>query len=446
MKIERKDIDEVSMTLTMEVEKADYQDKVEKTLRDYRKKVNMPGFRPGMVPLSYVKKLYGPSAQAEELNRTISDSLLKYIQDNKLKVLGDPLPSETEKADVDLNSDKPAKFVFDVAIAPEFTAELNGHNTLTQYEIAIDDKMMDDAVKQYTSRFGSYDAADAVEENDLVKGDVVAKEGGMENKGAVISPKYIKDADTKALFIGKKKGDKVVFNPHKAMESDNEIASFLKIDKSKVAEADKDFELTIAEVTRFKDAEMNQDLFDKAMGKDTVKSEAEFRDKIKEELKKSLLVDSEYKLAADCRAAVLKKMDGLKFPEDFLKRWVKASNKDKEIKDEDLNKEFPEMLKGLKWQLAMNQIAEKNNLKVEQADLLEYGKKVARAQFAQYGMMSVPDDVADNYAKSMLKDKQASKNIFEKVLEEKVVNVLKSAAKLAPKEISLDEFNKLVGE
>lgn len=448
MNIERKDIDEVNLTLTMQVEKADYQEAVDKALKNYRKSANIPGFRPGCVPMGLIKKQYGKAVEAEELNKKVGEALYDYIKKENLQVLGDPLPSETEKSEVDLDSDKPVKLVFDVALAPAFDIELNGRNQLTQYEITIDDKMMADATKQYTGRFGSYEQADAAEENDLVKGIVeelengAVKEGGVKNEAAILSPKYVTD-DAKKAFVGAKKGAVVTFNPKKAMESEAEVAAFLKIDKADVAVADKDFQFTINEITRFKDAELNQDLFDKAFGKDVVKSVDEFNAKLKSELQSSLLIDSDYKLLADARTSVLKKMEDLKFPETFLKRWLKSTHKEN-LSDEALEKQFPGMIEGLKWQLAKEQIVKKNEIKVNDDDMIAFGKKVARAQFAQYGMMSVPEDIAERYAKDMLKDKEAVKNMFERVLEDKVLEVVKKTVKLNKKEISLDDFNKLV--
>ncbi len=448
MNIERKNIDEVNLTLTMQVEKADYMEAVDKALKNYRKNANIPGFRRGCVPMGLIKKQYGKAVEAEELNKKVGEALYEYIKKENLQVLGDPLPSETEKSDVDLDSDKPVKLVFDVALAPAFDIELNGRNQLTQYEIQIDDKMMEDAVKQYTGRFGSYSQADQAEENDLVKGLVeelengAVKEGGIKNDAAILSPKYVSE-EAKKAFVGAKKGAVVTFNPKKAMESDTEVAAFLKIDKENATVADKDFQFTINEITRFNDAPLNQDLFDKAFGKDVVKSEEEFKAKLKEELSASLVIDSDYKLLADTRATVLKKMEDLKFPEAFLKRWLKSTHKEN-LSDEALDNQFPKMIEGLKWQLAKEQIVKKNDIKINDDDMINFGKKVARAQFAQYGMMSVPDEVAENYAKDMLKDKEAVKNMFDRVLEDKVLGVVKGAVKLNKKEISLDDFNKLI--
>lgn len=449
MNIERKNIDEVNLTLTMQVEKADYMEAVEKTLKEYRKSANIPGFRKGQVPMGLIKKQYGKAVEAEELNKKVGEALYEYIKNENLQVLGDPLPSETEKSDVDLDADK-VTLVFDVALAPAFEIELNGRNQLTQYEIQIDEKMMEDATKQYTGRFGSYEQAEVAEENDLVKGIVeelengAVKADGVKNDAAILSPKYVAE-EAKKAFIGANKGAVVVFNPKKAMESDTEVAAFLKIDKANAAVADKDYQFTINEITRFNEAPLNQDLFDKAFGKDVVKSEDEFKAKLKEELSASLVIDSDYKLLADARTSVLKKMDGLKFPEAFLKRWLKTTRKEN-ISDEAMEKQFPGMIDGLKWQLAKEQIIKKNDIKINDDDMLAFGKKVARAQFAQYGMMSVPDEVAERYAKDMLKDKEAVKNMFDRVLEEKVLDYVKGAVKLNKKEISLDDFNKLVEE
>ena len=451
MNIERKNIDEVNIVLTMQVEKADYQENVEKALKEYRKRANMPGFRPGQVPIALVKKMYGKSAAADELNKVIYDSLQKYIADNKLNVLGEPLPSETEKADIDFDSDKPSTIVFDVALAPEINVDLNGRNSFDYYEIKVDDKMIDATVKQHTGRFGSYVDADETVEDDLLKGEVVelengkVKEGGIKNEAAILGPKYIKDADQKSLFLGIKKGGVIVFTLKKIMDSDTEMAAFLKIKKEDVANipADQQFQLTVNEITRYKQAELNQELFDKVFGKDVVKSEDEFKAKIIAGIKENLELEGDFKLLSDIRNYVIGKLADTKFPEAFLKRWVKATRKN-EVSDEDLDKNFPAMVDGLKWQLAQNRIAEKHSIKVEEKDILDFAKKAAKAQFAQYGMVNVPEESLDQYAKSMLKEEGAARQIAERVIDEKVLAAVKGAVKLNKKEVSIDEFNEMI--
>ncbi len=449
MNIERKNIDEVNATLTLLVEKNDYEEKVEKTLRSYRQKASVPGFRPGHVPAGLVKKMYGKSVLLDELNKLVSDNILSYLKENNVKILGEPMPSESQK-DLDFDTQETFEFVFDIAVAPELNIELNKKVSLPYYEITVDDKMMDNTIKSYTGRFGSYDKVDDIVEGDVVKGDVVELENGKVNEGGlsvadvVLCPKYMKDDAQKALFIGAKKDGVVVFNPKKAFENENEIASLLKISKDKVAEITGDFQFTVKEITRYKESELNQELFDKAFGKDVVKSEEEFKAKIKEELTSSLTIDTDFKLMMDAKEALLKKLDGVVFPDEFLKRWVLSTNE--KVTEEALNNDYPKMIEDLKWHLIKEKIAADNNIKVEDEDLKSFARKTAKAQFAQYGMMSVPDDVLDGYVKDMLSKKENLNNIIDKVIEDKVIAFIKSSVKLNTKEISLDDFNKMFEE
>ena len=392
--------------------------------------------------------MFGKAAMADEINRIISESLLKYIQENKIQILGEPLPNKTEQKPVDFDNAEDFEFIFDIAIAPDFKVELNDKVSIPYYEISIDDKMMENAVKSYTSRYGEYVSAEAVEEGDVVKGSLVemrtktkAKEDGITVEEAVFCPKYMKDADQKALFIGAKAGAEISFNPKKAFENEAEIASFLKIKKEEAAAIDSDFKFTIKEMTRFKEAELNQDLFDKAFGENVVKTETEFKQRISDDMKKTLEQDSDYKLLLDTKDVLMKSMENLAFPDDFLKRWVLETNE--KMKEEDLNNQYPSMLNDLKWQLAKDQIIKDNAIKIENGDLESFAKKVAQAQFAQYGMASVPDDVLESYTKEMLKNKEQINRMVDQVLEEKIMKKVKDTVKLDRKTVSMDEFNKL---
>ena len=312
--------------------------------------------------------------------------------------------------------------------------------------------MVNNAVKSYQDRFGSYDEAKDVVESDVVKGDIVEmrtktkeKEDGIKVEDAVLCPKYMKDADQKALFVGAKVGASVSFNPKKAFENEGEIASLLKIKREEVAAVDADFKFTIKSVTRFKAADLNQELFDKALGEGVVKSEDEFKARLADDVKKSLVADSDYKLLLDSQKILAKEAFGdAAFPDAFLKRWVAETNE--KISAEDLETQYPMMLDDLKWQLAKNKIATDNQIKIEEGDMMEFAKKTAQAQFAQYGMSTVPTDVLENYAKEMLKKKESIQQIAERVMEEKVMNVVKSKIKLDVKKVSLEEFNKLFSE
>jgi trigger factor len=447
MNIERQNIDEVNVVLTINIAKSDYQDKMAQTLKDYRKKANVPGFRPGMVPTSLLKKMYGKAILVDEVNKAVSDGLYNYIKDNKMEVLGEPLPSK-DQPENDFSDENDYTFKFDVALAPEFNISLTAKDKMKFYEITPDEKMIEGQIKSYTGRFGTYEQVDVVEADDMVKGNIVEmsgkkeKEDGVKVENAVLTAAYMKDEKIKKQFIGAKKGDSIVFNPSKAYDGNEaELASLLRIKKEDVNGFSSDVKITIEGITRYKEAEINQELFDKAFGKDAVKSEEEFKAKITDGLKENLAVESQFKFADDVKALIAKKMDKLTFPVDFLKRWVLETNE--KMTAEELDKNFDQMLSDLKWQLAKDKIAKENEVKIEQADIENYAKKVAKMQFAQYGMMNTPEDILENYSKDMLKNKDTARNIFERVSEEKVIEAVKNKVAVENKSVTIEEFNKL---
>lgn len=449
MNIVRKDIDAVNALVTLQVSKADYEEKVEKTLRDYRKKASIPGFRPGMVPIGLVKKMYGKAVLAEEINKLVSENIYGYIKDNDINILGEPLPNETEQAPIDFDTLEDFEFKFDIGIAPDFELSLDKKDKVKHYEITLTDEMVDNQVKQYTGRFGQYLQVEEIEEKDVVKVDLVEltadkqpNENGIKGEAGVLCPAYIKDAKQKKLFIGKKIGDTIVFNPKKAFENVAEIASMLKITKEEAENVTADFQLTVTGVTRYQESEINQSLFDKVFGEGQIKSEEEFIAKIKESIQQNLQSDSDYKFALDARTTLIKKLDKVVFPDGFLKRWVLATNTD--ITPEKLEEDYSKMIEDLKWHLIKDKIAKANNIQVETEDVNAYARKIAKAQFAQYGMPNVPDDILDNYVKDMVKDEKSIKNVIEGVMNDKVVHVIKENVKLDTTKISIEDFNKLL--
>ena len=413
MNVSLKNNDAVSGIVKLEIVKADYADQVDKSLRSLRQKANVPGFRKGMV-----KKMYGKHVLVEEINKLVSENLFKYIRENDLHILGEPMPNETEQKPLDFDKEEDFEFCFDVALAPEINIELSKNDKLPFYQVAIDEEMLNNQVNAYRSNFGSYDKVDA------------PKEGGIVVEYAVLMPMYIKDEEEKAKFIGAKVNAVVVFNPNKAYEgAEAEIASFLKIDKEKVAETTGDFSFEIKEITRHKDAEMNQELFDKVFGE------------IKEALAEQFAPQSDFKFLTDTRDMLVERAGELNFADDLLKRWLLAAN-EKNTKEK-IDEDFPQILQDLKYQLIKENLVKKNGLKVEDADIENFAKRVAKAQFAQYGMLSVPEDVLDNYAKDMLKNKQTLQNIIDRAVEEKLAAWLKEQVELDVKEVTADEFNKL---
>ncbi|MBP1637904.1 MAG: trigger factor [Bacteroidetes bacterium] len=447
MNIVRKDLDQNNAIITISIEKSDYAEKVEKNLRDYRKKANMPGFRPGNVPLGLIQKMYGKAILAEEINKQVSDGLYNFIKDNDINILGEPLPSESQK-EIDFDTQENFGFEFDLAIAPEFEVNLSKNDKIDYYNIRVDDNMVENQIKSYTGRYGKYEQVETVVENDMVKGEMLelrdgeVNEDGIKVKDAVLTPAYMNDADQKALFVGKNKGEKIVFNPQKAYNNEVEISSMLKISKDEAKLLTSDFQLTIEGITRYQESEINQELFDKVYGEGNVNSEEEFRSKITESIRENLTSDSDFKFSIDARTALLEKFKDLKFPDTFLKRWLKLSNEN--MTDEKLEEEYPQMIKDLTWHLTKDKIAKTHEIKVEAKDVEEYAKKVAKSQFAQYGMVGLDDSILENYAKDMMKKDETVKNFIDRAMEEKVLTFIKENVKLNEKEITIEDFNKLL--
>jgi len=447
MNIVRKDIDQSNATLTLRIEKADYAEKVQKTLRDYRKKANIPGFRPGMVPVGLITKMYGKAVIAEEINKIVSDELFKYIKDNNINMLGEPMPNETEQKEIDFNTQEDFEFVFDLGLAPEFDVEVTGKDKVKYYNITVSDEMIENQLKSYTSRYGKYVQEETVEEKDMLKGEMLelangkVNESGIKLSDAVLTPAYIKDEATKALFVNAKKGDVITINPAKAFEDAAEISSLLKVSKDEAKNITSDFQFKIEGITRYHESAIDQELFDKVYGEGVVTSEEEFKAKIKANIQESLQGDSDYKFGIDARDMLLAKYDNLVFPDAFLKRWVLATNENLTV--ETLEADYSKMIADLKWQLIKDKIAKANDTKIETADIEEYAKKITKAQFAQYGMVGMDDELVANYAKDMLKKEETLKGIIEKVAENKVFDIVKANVKLETKEISIEDFNKM---
>ena len=443
MKISFDCADKINGLLTMTVEPADYQEKVEKTLKDYRKKAQVPGFRPGNVPMGMIKKQYGTAVKVEEVNRLLGEKLYEYVRENKIQMLGDPLPQDFEK-DGDLT------FVFDIAVAPAFEAKLSGRDKITYYTITVDDKMIDQQVSMYASQAGEFVKADVFSGNDTLTGDLReldekgnTLEGGITTEGGMIMPAYIKEDKQKKLFDGCKPGDIITFNPKKAYpDNDAEVAVLLKVNKEKVKDLTSDFSYQITEIRHFQPAEVNQALFDRVFGEGAVKDEKTFREKIAEQLKVQFAGSSDYKFMLDVREHLEKKVGKLEFPEALLKRIMKNNNKDKE--EDFVEKNFEASIQELKWHLIKEQIVAAQNIEVKDEDLKEVAKNAIRAQFAQYGMSNVPDDVIENYATEQLKKRENIDNFVDRAVDMKLTEVLKTVVKLEEKPVTFEEFNKLM--
>jgi len=452
MNIQFESADKVNGLMTIIVEKADYEEKVNKTLKDYRKRAQVPGFRPGMVPMGLIKRQYGTAVKVEEVNRLLSEKLYEYVRENKIQMLGEPLPNEEKQQPQDFEQDGPFTFVFDIAVAPEMNATLTGRDKIDYYTIEVDDKLIDEQVRMYASQAGEFVQAQEWSGNDTLTGDLRqldaqgnTLEDGITVSGAMVMPSYVKGDEEKKKFDGAKPGDIITFNPKKAYpDNDAEVAALLKMDKEQVKDLDCDFSYQITEIRHFQPADVDQKLFDRVFGEGTVKDEKEFRQKIAETIAPQLQSNSDYRFLIDVRKHMEKKVGKVEFPEALLKRIMLNSNKDKGA--DYVEKNFESSINELKWHLIKEQLVAANSIKVEEADLMEVAKDAIRAQFAQYGMSNVPEDVLENYAKEQLKKQENVENFVDRAVDQKLISVLKTVVKLNEKKVTLEEFNKLMSE
>ncbi|MCI1648173.1 MAG: trigger factor [Bacteroides sp.] len=449
MNVSLQSVDEVSALLTVKLEKIDYQEKVDKSLKNFRQKAQIPGFRKGMVPMSLVKKMYGKSVVAEEVNKLVSDAVYKYIQENKINILGEPLPNEEKQPEIDFDTMEDFEFLFDIALAPDFKVEITDKDKVDYYTIEATEDMVNTQIKTYTQRTGKYDQVEVYEDKDMLKGLLVeldengnSKEQGVQVEGAVMMPSYMKNEDQKVIFAGAKVNDILAFNPYKAWDGNGaELASLLKVDKDVAAEMKSDFSFQVQEITRFTDGELNQEIFDQVFGKDAVKTKEDFVARVKKSVENQFVADSDYKFLLDVRKMLVKKVGQLKYPDALLKRIMHLNNQDKGEKFVEDN--YDKSIEELTWHLIKEQLVAANDIKVEQEDVTEMAREATRAQFARYGMLTVPEDLLDNYAKEMLKKKESIDGLVNRVVEAKLSAALKSQVKLNTKAISIEEFNKM---
>ncbi len=448
MHISRTNTDELNAVIRLSIEKSDYEATVNETLKDYRKKANMPGFRKGMVPAGLIKKMYGKAVLAEEINKMLSGELNRYIHDENLQILGEPLPNETEQKQISFDTDETFEFVFDLGLSPVIDLDFQKIGKLPYYEIAIDAEMIENQVEAFQNRFGSYvDAAISTENDNLIgslkqldeKWEVL--EGGIQVEEAQVSLKMVLAKKSKSALLGKKAGDVVRLNPKKAFENDHYLKQVLKIEDAQAESLTAEFELTISKVNTFVPAELNEDLFQKSLGgASDVTTLEQFKEKLTEDLKANLGYSSEYRFLVDTKEKLVNYI-GMKLPEEFLKRWLVYSNEN--ITKEQVEEEFPHFVKDLEWTLIKNRLSKDNHIQVGEADVVALAKETALMQFRQYGMFNVPDEYLDNYAKSILKNEEERHRLIEKKSESMVLEFIKANADLNVKSVSQKAFDDL---
>ncbi len=441
MNISVENIDKVNAVITAVVEPADYTVKYEKALKDAKKKMNMPGFRPGMVPVGLIKKQFGVSLLAEEVNKILQEGLFGYIRENKINMLGEPLPTE-ENNNVELKEGESFTFKFDLAIAPEFEVSLTKKDKIDYYNVDVTDQMVANQVDMYRQRGGKYEKVDSYEDNDMIKG--VITELDVENpvtaENVVMLPKYFKNDDQKKLFDGVKTNDIVTFNPSVAYNNNEaELTSLLKVEKEDALNHKGEFNFQITEITRFVPGPLDQELFDTVFPGGEVKTEADFRAKVKELIADQFKKDSDYKFLLDVRKHVTKKVGKLEFPEEKLKKILLANTGDQAKVDAQFEKSIEE----LTWHLIKEKLVEQNEVKVDDEDVKNMAKEVTRMQFAQYGMLNIPDEYLENSVKEMLKKRETVDNLIDRCIEVKLGVAIKEKVTLKESTVSAEDFNKM---
>jgi trigger factor len=447
MKITRENIDELNAILKIKVEKTDYEEKVENVLKDYRKKANIKGFRPGMVPIGLIKKMYGKAVKIDEINKCVTENIQKYLTDEKIEILGDPLAKTDEQDNIDFDARDEFDFSFELGLTPSIELGISQKNKVPFYSIAIDDKMKNDYISNYTRRYGELSKAEVTEDKDILKGKIEALDNngtlvadGPANDFSSLAVDIIKDEEIKKSFIGLKVNESVDFDIKKAFPNDNEIAGLLKKKKEEVEGIEGNFRFTITEITRFHPAEIGKELFDKIYGEGVVNNEEEFATKIEGEIAASLKTESDFKLMQDIKKLTIEKTD-FQLPEDFLKRWLLKVNE--KTTAEQIDKEFDSFRSDLKWQLIKNKVAKENEIKITEEELQKEAENITRIQFRQYGLFYATDEQIANYGKETLKREEDAKRIADKILDDKVIGILKDVVKVEGKSVTAEEFNKL---
>ncbi|MBK1441699.1 trigger factor [Parapedobacter sp. ISTM3] len=448
MNISHENIDEINAVITVDLTPEDYNPQVDKAIKEQAKKAKLPGFRPGMVPVSHIRRTYGKALLFDEVNRLVSDKINQYISDNKLEILGQPLPKEDDKNDYNWDFQDTFSFHYEIGLAPQFEVPFNEKTTFTEYVVKADEETLESRIKNLRRSYGKMTNPDIAEDGDVLYAELKQVDSeGKEIEGGVVNTASVRtdlvdDKKIKKSLVGLKKDDEVTIDLKKAFKSAADIARMLGVKEEDVeALTTSTFKLTVKNINRLEEAELTEDFYNKLFGEGTVKSEAEFREKVKEEVESMLVQNATQKLQNDM---YLKGLESVKvdFPEAFLKRWLKATNP--EIKDDELEEGFADFLKNLKWTLIENRIITQNGLEVKYEEVLALAKERIAAQVKMYSPgQEATDQQLSQYAVQLLGDKEQANRLFDEVKALKVFDHLRGVVKLEKKEIEYNKFLEL---
>lgn len=444
MNVSIEKIDNVNGKITVSIEENDYKDKVTSELKRIGKTHTLPGFRKGHVTVDQLRRRFGKQVKSDVINQEVYEAVINYIRENKLAILGEPLPVEVKEINM---NDADYTFEYEIGITPEFSVDLKNVK-LPYYNIEVSKEMVDEQDANFRERFGNQVPGEEVDEKALVKGSIMElnedgsvkeSEDAIQVVGGIIAPMYLKDKEEADKFIGKKLNEKVVFNPYKACDGDvTRLASMLNIDKEKAAEVKADFEMSIAEIIVVKPAELNEEYYKNIFGPDKVKTEEEYFEAIKQMISAQISGNSDMLFRMQAEKQLVEEFGNFELPQEFLKKWLVRRNEG--LTAENIDEEFEKMIPSLKWQLIKERIAVDTEVKIEEADVTNHAKAIARQQFAQYGMTNVEDDMLADYAKRILEDKNTRSRIVEEAGDAKLFEAIKQTAKIEAKGVSVEEF------
>ena len=450
MNVVREDIDALNSNLKVIVNPIDYEKNVKEKLNKYCKTANIPGFRPGKVPFGMIQKKYGASVLSEELNKIVGQALNKYISDNKIEILGNPIPVEKDGFKGDFDKPEDFEFVYQLGLAPKIKVPLSSKSKFEFIKVKVDDKLISQQIEDLSRRYGKLVSADVVGEKDMIlvqfvelDKDNVIKEGGIMHS-STISMEFVKDVKVTKEIVGKKVGDKLIVNPYSVSKGGVDTASMLGIDQSKLEEISENFEITINEIKVMQPAELNNELFDKLFGKGSVKNEEELKKRVKSDLENMFLADSNRLFTKNVYENLIEKTK-VKLPDNFLKRWIKLSN-EKEISNEQIDADYDNYAKGIKCQIIQGNIFKENDIKFGHEEIIEFTKGLLIKNYSQYGMPAPEDKELLKSAQQVLQNKEEANRIYDMLSEEKLTTFFKETVKLKNKEVSYDDFVKLASD
>jgi len=438
MNITKEQIDELNAVVKVAITKEDYQDKVEKILKDYRKQANIPGFRKGQVPMGLIKKQYGKAVLVDEVNKLLQDNLNKYLTEEKLDVLGNPLPKQQDNFDWDRDE---FAFEFELGLAPDFEASLKTKKAVTHYKIVADKKMIDEQIDRIQKQYGKLINKAVVAKKDEITGTFKNEAEEIENKSTLELDK-IKSKKAIDSLVGKKVGDVVTLKTKGLFKEDYLLSGALGINKEKSEKLAIDVSFTIEEINEREPAELNQELFDKLYGKDTITSVKELKDKLKEDAEKQFEQQADQKLLNDVTERLIEttKFD---LPAGFLKKWIQMTG-EKALTEAEANDEYEKSEKGLRYQLIEGKIIKDHNIELQFDELKEFAKGFIKSQMAQYGQMNPQEEELDAIATRVMSNQDEVKRLSEQLMSQKLLTLYKEKANLKVKEVTYENFVKEV--